>query len=229
KGRIAIFDRGWGRRVLEHGLHGGLKKRELAEYYGEINSFERQLSTDGCVIIKLFLHVSAKEQKKQYHKLKRAPSSGWWIDEGERLRPRDYAAVRRAADDLLENTHTPHAPWRVIAADHRKFASVAIFETICDSVTSALERTGGVSDVFRQPSRDRSGAARRTEAPEAGTNRAAGAGGEIAGQPVVGAGGRRGGAVGGEGRPGEGLLGRVDLSLTVSRVEYDRRLGRYQT
>jgi polyphosphate:AMP phosphotransferase len=187
KGRMVIFDRGWGWRVLEDRLRGSVKKRELIEYYGEINSFERQLTADGCVIIKLFSHISEKEQKKRFHKLERTPTTGWRITEQDRLRPHNYKESRRAVDDLLENTHTAYAPWHVIAAEDRRFATVAIFETICDALASSLETHGG--------------------APQVGEGDAEPAGSE---------------------RPGRGLLDRVDLSLTVSREDYDKCLDRYQ-
>ena len=44
------------------------KERELPEAYYSILSFEKQLTDDGCVIVKLFLDIDKKEQKKDVYK-----------------------------------------------------------------------------------------------------------------------------------------------------------------
>ena len=69
QGRIAIFDRSWYRRVLVDRFDGITTKEQLDYAFGEICSFEKQLTDDGMVIIKLFADVSKKEQKKRFDKL----------------------------------------------------------------------------------------------------------------------------------------------------------------
>ena len=69
QGRIAIFDRSWYRRVLVDRFDGVTTKEQLDYAFGEICSFEKQLTDDGMVIIKLFADVSKKEQKKRFDKL----------------------------------------------------------------------------------------------------------------------------------------------------------------
>ena len=64
KGRIAVFDGSWYRRVLIDRFEKRTKKGELSDAYHSICSFEKQLTDDGCVLIKLFLDISKKEQKK---------------------------------------------------------------------------------------------------------------------------------------------------------------------
>ena len=43
----------------------------LADAYQDILSFEKQLSDDGTVIIKLFLYIDKEEQDKRFKKLDR--------------------------------------------------------------------------------------------------------------------------------------------------------------
>ena len=69
QGRIAIFDRSWYRRVLVDRFDGITTKEQLDYAFGEICSFEKQLTDDGMVIIKLFADVSKKELKKRFDKL----------------------------------------------------------------------------------------------------------------------------------------------------------------
>ena len=69
RGRIAIFDHSWYRRVLNDRVDGAIKKEQLKQAFGDITSFERQLADDQAIIIKLFLHISKAEQKKRFKKL----------------------------------------------------------------------------------------------------------------------------------------------------------------
>ncbi|UCH84325.1 MAG: polyphosphate:AMP phosphotransferase [Candidatus Latescibacterota bacterium] len=137
RGRMAIFDRSWDREVLRKKTEGGTGKREMADWYDAINSFERQLAADGYVIIKLFLHISEKEQKKRFKKLERKPTTGWRMTAPDRIRGVKYKDFRKAVDELLARTDLPCAPWHVIAAENRRFATVRIYETICELLESA--------------------------------------------------------------------------------------------
>ncbi len=71
RGRIAIFDRSWYGRVLVGRVDKLVKRREWEKAFDEIRSFERQLSDDGTVIIKFFLHISKEEQKSRFKKLQK--------------------------------------------------------------------------------------------------------------------------------------------------------------
>ena len=64
KGRIAIFDTSWNRRIFADRFDRDLGKRETEESLSDIRAFEKQLTDDGTVLVKLFLEISEKEQKK---------------------------------------------------------------------------------------------------------------------------------------------------------------------
>ena len=64
KGRIALFDQSWYRHVAIEKADGFLKKGEYETAFEDINSFEKQLTDDGVLMIKFFLHISRDEQKK---------------------------------------------------------------------------------------------------------------------------------------------------------------------
>ncbi len=70
KGRIALFDRSWYRRVLNDRIDKITNKEELECAFDEINNFEKLLTDDGMVIIKFFLYITKKEQKERFEKLR---------------------------------------------------------------------------------------------------------------------------------------------------------------
>ena len=75
-GKIAIFDRSWYRRVLIDRFDNHISDKKVQETFQDIRSFEEQLSHGGYVIIKLFLYISQKEQKKRFNKLLEKKENG---------------------------------------------------------------------------------------------------------------------------------------------------------
>ena len=71
RGRFAIFDGSWCRKVLIERFDGKVKGFETAEAYESIRVFEKQLTDDRMVLIKLFLAIDQQEQKKRMKKLQK--------------------------------------------------------------------------------------------------------------------------------------------------------------
>lgn len=130
KGRIAIFDRSWYRRVLVDRFDGITTAKELGYAYEEINSFERQLTDGGYVIIKLFLAIDKKEQKKRFKKLMESKSSAWRVTQADLKRNKEYDVYKDMNDEMLQRTDTDYAPWTIIEATDREFATVKIYSAV---------------------------------------------------------------------------------------------------
>lgn len=129
-GRIAIFDRSWYRKVLTDRFDGITPTTELESAYNEINNFEHQLTNDRMVIIKLFLHIDQKEQKKRLQKLLAAKSSAWRVTKGDLKRNKEYDLYKQMNDEMLQKTDTAYAPWTIVESIDRKFATVKIYSTV---------------------------------------------------------------------------------------------------
>lgn len=77
RGKISIFDTSWYRKVLGERFENQMSKGEVAKAYHTIQNFEKELTDDGMVIIKLFLYISKREQKKRFEKLTSSRESEW--------------------------------------------------------------------------------------------------------------------------------------------------------
>ena len=135
KGRIAIFDRSWYRRVQVDRFDGLTQETELLSAFQDILSFERQLTDDGTVIIKLFLHISKEEQKKRYKKLTASKETAWRVSDSDWQRNKAYDRYAQINEEMLERTDTEYAPWTIIEATDKNYAAMKIMAT----VTSRLE------------------------------------------------------------------------------------------
>lgn len=98
--------------------------------YKQINRFEKNLAQNGMLILKFFLHVSKKEQKKRFMERIDDPSKNWKFslsDLKERAFWNDY---QKAFEDAISATSQNHAPWFVIPADDKWYARLAIAAVI---------------------------------------------------------------------------------------------------
>ncbi len=139
RGRIAIFDRSWYRRVLNDRVDGKVRRKRLNNIYEEINYFEEQLADDGNVIIKFFLHISKEEQKKRFKRLEENPSTSWRVTKEDWKHYQQYERYLKAADQMIEKTDSSYAPWTIIEAHDRRYAIVKILKTVIRALQESID------------------------------------------------------------------------------------------
>jgi polyphosphate kinase 2 (PPK2 family) len=139
-GQMAFFDHSWYSRVLVERVEKFAKKKDWQAAYPQINELERWLADDGQVIVKLFLHISKKEQKKRFERMERDPAEAWKVTKEDWQRNKSYAKWVAAVEETLAKTDTPHAPWTIVEAEDFRFARVKIFETVVRRMEEALAR-----------------------------------------------------------------------------------------
>lgn len=138
KGRMAIFDKSWYRRVLDDCFDEENPHVETLEDYNEIVSFEQQLTDDGVIIIKFFLHISKKEQEKRLKALEANKSSSWQVSEKSWRRHELYDAYSKKYEEVFEKTDTDFAPWHIIEAENQDFASIKIMSTVIEILSQRI-------------------------------------------------------------------------------------------
>ncbi|OFV91037.1 MAG: hypothetical protein A3G76_11235 [Acidobacteria bacterium RIFCSPLOWO2_12_FULL_65_11] len=138
-GRLAMFDRSWYGRVLVERVEGFAEKDEWKRAYDEINAFERILTGDGVPVVKYFLHISKKEQLKRFRGRETNPFKNWKITDEDYRNREKWKDYEDAVDDMLDETSTKHAPWHVVAANHKWHARVTVCETAVNALGEALE------------------------------------------------------------------------------------------
>lgn len=140
RGRIAVFDGSWYRRVLIDRFEKRTKPEDLTAAFHSINSFEQQLAEDGNLVIKLFLDIDQKEQKKRLDKLEKNKETAWRVNQGDRERNVHYNEYASMMEEMLFNTDTDYAPWTIIEATNRHFATVKIYTTVIKAMADQIEK-----------------------------------------------------------------------------------------
>jgi polyphosphate kinase 2 (PPK2 family) len=142
-GGMAVFDRSWYGRVLVERVEGFATREQWLRAYDEINGFERTLSDEGTILIKFWMHISAEEQLKRFKRREKDPLKTWKLTE-EDWRNREKAdAYREAVEDMVARTSVePHAAWHLIPAESKRYARVAVIETVIADVEAGMRRHG---------------------------------------------------------------------------------------
>jgi len=147
RGRIGIFNRSYYEDVLVVKVHpeylGKLPPGKVDESfwkrrYDDINRFEHHLVRNGTVILKFFLNVSKKEQKRRFLERLDRPEKHWKFSEAD-LAERDYwKDYRKAFQDCFSATSTKWAPWHIVPADY-KWAARALVSGVISRAISKLD------------------------------------------------------------------------------------------
>src|SRR3954447_5967670 len=137
-GGMAVLDRSWYGRVVVERVEGFAPEEAWRRAYGEIVDLEDPLAAEGTVLVKFWMHLSPEEQLRRFESRRDDPYRAWkltdedWRNRGKR---EEYAA---AVEEMLQRTDTAVAPWHVIPADDKRWARVAVINTVCEAVDAAL-------------------------------------------------------------------------------------------
>jgi polyphosphate kinase 2 (PPK2 family) len=131
RGHIGIFDDySWYGRLLVETIEGQAKPEDTPRIAGQIVDLERWLAEDGCCIIKLWPHISRDEQVRRFERRKGDPLRSWKLTPDDWQNNRLYEQYMERAETLFPLTDAPYAPWYLIPANDKRYARVAILETI---------------------------------------------------------------------------------------------------
>lgn len=150
KGRIVIFDGSWYRKVLIDRFEKRTKNKDLPDVFHSINSFEEQLADDGNLIIKLFLDIDKKEQKKRFEKLEKNKETAWRVTQGDKERNARYNEYAAMMEDMLFKTDTDYAPWTIIESMDKRFATLKIYTSVIKAMEEQIEKVKQETEEKKQ-------------------------------------------------------------------------------
>jgi AMP-polyphosphate phosphotransferase len=141
-GGMTVYDRSWYGRVLVERVDEFASRPEWERAYEEIVSFEQGLADEGAVVVKLWLHISAKEQLRRFESRAADPLKAWKLtpdDWENRAKRRQY---EEAVEEMLDRTHRRRARWHLIAAESKRYARVAVVRTVNEEIEAGMRRWG---------------------------------------------------------------------------------------
>ena len=145
RGRIGIFNRSYYEEVLVVRVHEALLKAQKTppklvgksiwdERLADIARFEEFLTRQGVVVLKFYLNVSRKEQKKRFMERLDDPEKNWKFSAAD-VRERGYwDDYMHAYEEAIQATASKAAPWYVVPADNKWFTRLVVGAAIVEAV-----------------------------------------------------------------------------------------------
>ena len=121
-GEVVIFDRSWYNRAGVENVLGFCTQEQKRNFLKNCPEAEKFIVDGGIQLIKIWLEVGQKEQRKRFSARIDDPMRQW------KLSPTDLESIRRwydyskARDEMLEATDKPYAPWFIVRSDDKKKA-----------------------------------------------------------------------------------------------------------
>ena len=149
-GKTTIYDRSWYGRVLVERVEGYTGTSRWRQAYDEINDFEQALVEHGTVVCKFWLHLSPEEQLRPLQASRRSTApSGTKSPTTIIAIAKNGTSTRPRSTEMIARTDTSWAPWRVIAAEDKRYARRRGVRNICVMhLKSILDRSQFISLLY---------------------------------------------------------------------------------
>ena len=126
KGKIGLFLSSWYSRPVLDRVHNRIDEGEFNKQLEKIINFEKALSDDGALILKFWMHLSKKGQKKRFKDLEKDELTRWRVDEVDWDNWRLYEQFEEAAERVIMRTSTGTSPWCIVEGADRHFRSLTV-------------------------------------------------------------------------------------------------------
>lgn len=212
RGCITFYDRGWYTIGTQRLLHSESRKpsdtaRRLSRCLAAAEDFEQMLTDNGYAVVKFFLHMTKRGQKKRLEQLAGNPETAWRVSDEKLQTMGNYDEAYGFYDRLLEGSSFRFAPWHVLNGEDKRRTNIAIAEALVDALETRLaqkrrtEAAGGACGEDDAAESAQSAAGAQAQAPA------------YSRYPVV------------EMPP---TIEGIDLSASLSKEAYDEALEREQ-
>jgi PPK2 family polyphosphate:nucleotide phosphotransferase len=151
KGMIRIFNRSHYEDVLVVRVHEIVPIEEVEKRYAQINDFERYLTENRVVVIKIMLHISKAEQKQRLLERLERKSKHWKFNSGDLKERAIWHRYMEAFEIALNRCNTEDAPWYVVPANKKWARDVIISQIVRDHLKALPlqypESEAGLDDI----------------------------------------------------------------------------------
>ncbi len=144
RGRIGIFNRSYYEEVLIVRVHEEILaqqqlpaslvgKRIWDERLADIAHFEAYLARQGTIVLKFFLNVSRKEQRKRFMERLDRPEKNWKFSDSDMHERKFWGDYMHAFEEAIRATASERTPWYVVPADNKWFTRLVVVAAIVEA------------------------------------------------------------------------------------------------
>jgi len=133
-GEVVIFDRSWYNRAGVEYVMGFCSKEQHRRFLERCPEIEKYIVDGGIILIKFWLEVSDKEQKRRFEARITDPLRQWKLSPMDLPSRSKWFEYSRARDMMLKATDTKWAPWRLLRSDDKKRARLNCIAHLLDLI-----------------------------------------------------------------------------------------------
>jgi len=121
-GEVVVFDRSWYNRAGVEYVMGFCTRKQHRAFLKVCPEMEKYIVKGGIQLIKIWLEVSDREQKRRFEARIDDPLRQWKLSPTDLPSRSKWFEYSRARDLMLKATDTKWAPWYILRSDDKKRA-----------------------------------------------------------------------------------------------------------
>ncbi len=125
-----LFNRSWYNRAGVERVMEFCTDREYEIFLEEVVPFEHMLIGSGIQILKYYLDIGKREQKKRLRARLDDPLKRWKTSPIDKVAVKHFGDYTEARDRMLAKTSTPVSPWIVVRADDKRVARLNVIRDL---------------------------------------------------------------------------------------------------
>ena len=133
-GDIVFFDRSWYNRAVVEPVNGFCSVEQYENFMGYVNDFEKMITDDNIILLKLYFSISKETQKKRFNEIKNSPLKKWKFTEVDSKAQDFWDDYTKYKDKMFKKTNTKVAPWNIILADRKTDARISAIKLVLDNI-----------------------------------------------------------------------------------------------
>ena len=139
QGKFTFLDSGWMEETTKEVLEDGLSGEDYEKRIDSIKRFERQLTDNGYLVVKFFMHISKDEQAKRMKGLLSGEDTQWRVQKFDQWQNEHYGKCEKVYDRYLKDTNMSTSPWYIVDAKNKKWAELQVLETLVSNIEVGLQ------------------------------------------------------------------------------------------
>jgi AMP-polyphosphate phosphotransferase len=158
KGKIGVLFGNWYTDPIVSRVHRELSRTELTAAVERVRRFERLLTDDGALLVKLWFHLSKKAMKTRLEELESNKLTRWRVTKADWVNYGQYDEFAKVSERVLRETSTGDAPWVVIDGSDPNYRAMTAAKTLLNAIHGRLAEAKATSvEAKRAARRQRTG------------------------------------------------------------------------
>ncbi|MEA3372638.1 MAG: polyphosphate kinase 2 [Campylobacterota bacterium] len=133
-GEIVLFDRSWYNRAMVESVFNFCTEKEYNDFMKGVKGFEKDLTRQGIILIKLYFSVTKDEQARRFERRKTDPLRQWKLSEIDLQAQERWDDFTNTKYHMIKQTHSHNAPWTVVRSNDKQSARMESLKVILNSV-----------------------------------------------------------------------------------------------